>query len=146
MQGGLLSEQIYELTVRDPGSGLVVDRVPIPGRTVNEVLFSPDGEWLLVRAGQSMLVWDASNLHKRPLKVRGGKKQVTAVAFHPSGRFLAATSNDQTVKLYDTQSWEIAKTYTWDIGRMRSIAFSPDGTLAAAGSDTGKVVVWDVDL
>jgi WD40 repeat protein len=72
--------------------------------------------------------------------------QFTGLAFHPSGRYLAATNNDETVKLYDTQSWELAKTYTWDIGRMRSIAFSPDGTLAAAGSDTGKVVVWDVDL
>ena len=29
---------------------------------------------------------------------------------------------------------------------MRSIAFGPDGTLAAAGSGTGKVIVWDVDL
>jgi WD40 repeat protein len=40
----------------------------------------------------------------------------------------------------------VARTFTWDIGRMRSIAFSPDGALAAAGGDTGKVVVWDVDL
>jgi WD40 repeat protein len=72
--------------------------------------------------------------------------QFTGIAFHPSGRYLAATSNDATVKLYDTTTWQVAKTYTWDIGRMRSIAFSPDGTLAAAGSDTGKVVVWDVDL
>ncbi|MBX9581170.1 MAG: WD40 domain-containing protein [Gemmataceae bacterium] len=29
--------------------------------------------------------------------------------------------------------------------RLRSVAFSPDGTLCAAGSDTGKVVVWDFD-
>ncbi len=74
------------------------------------------------------------------------KKHFTGIAFHPSGRYLAATSNDATVKLYDTTTWEVARTFTWEIGRMRSIAFSPDGTLAAAGSDTGKVVVWDVDL
>ena len=74
------------------------------------------------------------------------RKQFTGIAFHPSGRYLAATSNDKTVKLYDTTSWEVARTFTWDIGRMRSIAFSPDGTLAAAGSDSGKVVVWDVDV
>jgi len=70
----------------------------------------------------------------------------TGIAFHPSGRYLAATSNDKTVKLFDSGSWQLAKTYTWGIGKLRSIAFSPDGMLAAAGSDTGKVVVWDLDL
>ena len=60
--------------------------------------------------------------------------------------YLAATSNDKTVKFYDTTTWELARTFTWAIGRVRSICFNPDGTLAAAGSDTGKVVVWDVDL
>ena len=73
-------------------------------------------------------------------------KHFTGLAFHPSGRFLAATSNDATVKLYDTSNWSLATAYTWDVGRMRSVAFSPDGTLAAAGSDTGRVVVWDVDV
>lgn len=74
------------------------------------------------------------------------KKHFTGVAFHPSGKYLAATSNDATVKLYDTATWRVARTFTWDIGRMRSVAFSPDGTLAAAGTDSGKVVVWDVDV
>ena len=74
------------------------------------------------------------------------KKHFTGVAFHPSGKYLAATSNDATVKLFDTATWEVARTFTWDIGKMRSIAFSPDGTLAAAGSENGKVVVWDMDV
>jgi len=66
---------------------------------------------------------------------------------HGKGAFvLGATSNDKTVKLYDIASGQISQTFTWDIGRMRSVAFSPDGLLAAAGSDTGKVVVWDVDV
>jgi WD40 repeat protein len=43
-------------------------------------------------------------------------------------------------------TWEVAHAFDWEIGRLRSIAFSPDGMLAAAGGDKGKIVVWDVDL
>jgi WD40 repeat protein len=74
------------------------------------------------------------------------RRHFTDIAFHPSGQWLAATSNDETVKFYDTETWQLAKTFAFRIGRMRSIAFSPDGTLAAAGSDTGQVVIWDVGL
>jgi WD40 repeat protein len=74
------------------------------------------------------------------------RKDFTGLAFHPSGRFLAATSNDNTVKLYDVQTWKLAHAFDWEIGRLRSVAFSPDGTLAAAGGDNGKIVVWDFDL
>lgn len=31
------------------------------------------------------------------------------------------------------------------IGRLRAVAFAPDGLTCAAGSDTGKVVLFDVD-
>ena len=68
------------------------------------------------------------------------------MAFHPSGRFLATTSNDATVKLYDTSTWRVAQAFDWGVGRLRSIAFSPDGMLAAAGGYKGRIVVWDVDL
>jgi WD40 repeat protein len=148
LQAGLpVTDQVYELTIRDPDTGHHTAKVPIPGRTVEQLLFSPDGSWLVARAGRSLLVWDSRELVRKSRKVGSSSpKNLTGVAFHPSGRFLAATSNDTTVKLYDTDSWQLAKTFTWDVGRLRSVAFSPDGTRAAVGSVTGTVVVWDVDL
>jgi WD40 repeat protein len=99
---------------------------------------------------RQLSVWkiDGANDWQQPVATMKNdqNRNFTGIAFHPSGRYLAATSNDATVKLYDTTTWEVARTFTWDIGKMRSIAFSPDGTLAAAGSDSGKVVVWDVDF
>ncbi len=112
------------------------------------VSISPDGQLLGYVHGDSVHVLKIDDRSPRVVVVfeNPDQKHFTSVAFHPSGRFLAATSNDATVKLYDTSNWALATTYTWDIGRMRSVAFSPDGLLAAAGSDTGKVVVWDVDV
>lgn len=109
------------------------------GSHLSDAVVVQNGVWLRVHRIDDMAA--------PPRVVRNdNRKHFTALAFHPSGRYLAATSNDETVKLYDTTTWEVARTFTWDIGRMRSIAFSHDGTLAAAGGDSGKVVVWDVDL
>jgi WD40 repeat protein len=148
IQGGIaVTDQVYELLIRSPSDGKLAGIVPLPGRTVEQLLFSPDGACLVIRGGPSMLVWDAKDLTQKPRKVPISRRgHGTGIAFHPSGRYLAATSNDATVKLYDTSTWEVTRTFTWEIGRMRSIAFSPDGTLAAAGSDKGQVVVWDVDF
>jgi WD40 repeat protein len=94
-----------------------------------------------------MVIWQAEDLSKPPHKVlNNNRKHFTDLAFHSSGRYLAATSNDATVKFYDTETWQVAKTFTWNVGRLQSIALSPDGLLAAAGNDTGQVIVWDVDL
>jgi WD40 repeat protein len=147
LEGGVaVRDQVYELTVRDPATGRPRKKVPVPGRTVDQLLFSPDGAWLVARAGPSLLVWDAADLGGKPRKVRGvGKGHFTGLAFHPTGRSLAATSNGRTVNLYDATTWQPAQTCSWDLGRMRSVAFSPDGDRAAAGSDTGQIVVWDID-
>jgi WD40 repeat protein len=74
------------------------------------------------------------------------RQHFTAAAFHPSGRYLFTTSNDATVTVWDADGWVRVKRFAWDIGRLRSVAVSADGLLAAAGSDRGRVVVWDVDV
>ena len=120
---------------------------PLAGE-VKDWALSPDGTTVACRVTVWVYVYPVRGSFRKPLAAlrNDNRKEFTGVAFHPSGKYLAATSNDATVKLYDTATWEVARTFTWDIGKMRSVCFSPDGTLAAAGSDKGKVVVWDVDL
>ncbi len=35
--------------------------------------------------------------------------------------------------------------FDWKIGKVRSLAFAPDGMTCAAGGSTGRVVLWDVE-
>ena len=134
-------------TVRADATGDVLSTVPVPAAEPTQIRASPDGSSVVVRCGQVFNVWDATDFARRPVRVANdNRKHFTCVAFHPSGRFLAATSRDETVKLFDARTWEVARTFTWDVGKLHSVCFSPDGTRAAVGSETGKVVVWDVDV
>lgn len=110
---------------------------------------SPCGTWLALGAayGPSIHVYRTDDLKAAPIRLLSkSRKHYTGLAFHPSGQYMAATSNDATVTFFDTQTFTEARAFTWKIGRLRSVAFSPDGALAAVGSDKGQVVVWDVDL
>jgi WD40 repeat protein len=135
------------LTLRAMRDGSVLGSGKLPPGTLPVVAVSPDGRSFVTCRENVLSLWDAGDLKAKPRAIKSDtRSRLTGVAFHPSGKFLAVASNDRTVKLYDTATWKPVKTLTWDIGRLRSVCFSPDGTLAAAGSDTGKVVVWDVDV
>jgi WD40 repeat protein len=132
---------------RESSTGAVVSErwTPYLGPFENPVL-SPDGRLIACRQGGQVAVHSLEALQAEPLTFgNDNPKEFTGLAFHPSGRRLAVSSNDGTVKLYDTANWELAGAFDWGIGRLRSVAFSPDGMLAAAGGDQGQVVLWDVD-
>lgn len=131
--------------VRSAATGEVVSEVE--GPELNTWVTSPDGRWLAAIRHAKLFVLSPDDFSKPAAELRNdSRKEFTDAAFHPSGKFLATASNDKTIKFWDTASWGVATTFTWNAGRMRSIAFSPDGSLAAAGTDNGKIVVWDVDV
>ncbi len=136
----------FRLVLHDPASGHEIGACDGGEWVGCGPAVSPGGGLVAFGTGHHLRVRAGADPEWAAAVTNDSSHQYTGLAFHPSGRFLAATNNDRTVKLYDTATWQVAKTYTWDVGRMRSIAFSPDGTLAAAGSDTGKIVVWDVDV
>jgi WD40 repeat protein len=134
-----------QLVVCDAATGTPVRTVAFRGGAFAQLVASPDGRTACLRFGPRLRVWNLDS-PAQAVELGTGRMHFTGVAFHPGAKYLAATSNDETVKVYDAQTWQLAKTFTWDIGRLRSVCFAPDGNRAAVGSDENKVVVWDVDL
>lgn len=72
--------------------------------------------------------------------------EVHAVAFNPAGTLLATVGDSGLVNLYDTKTWKPTGTFDWKIGKLRAVCFSADGTRAAALSETGDIMVWDMEV
>lgn len=139
-------ENPRRVEVRDGTTGRVLSVGNYPYNYAPELRFSPDARQLVGVNDMTLFVWDAANPGDPRLVRNDNRKDFTAAAFHPSGRYLFATSNDETVHVFDTASWERVTRFTWQIGKLKAIAVCPHGTLAAAGSDRGDIVIWDVDL
>lgn len=76
--------------------------------------------------------------------VRVSKTDVNRLAYHPAGRLLAAAANDGKVYFLDAATGQTLRAFDWPIGKVRSVAFSPDGCVCAAGG-VKALAVWDVD-
>jgi WD40 repeat protein len=119
---------------------------PLTGSDPLRLAFSPDGRQLVAAQKMTLLVWAVPGLGEPRLVRNTTRQHFTSIAFHPGGAYLLAASNDGTVHAFDTTTWSRSARFHWRLGRLRSVAVSPDGQLAAAGGDRGEVLVWDVDL
>lgn len=134
--------------VRDAATAALRGVGEYPYNYAEPLLFSPDGRQLVGFNDMTLLAWPVPELGPlgSPRLIRNdNRKQFTALAYHPSGRYLYAVSNDTTVHIFDTAAWERVGRFTWQLGRLKAVTVSPDGMLAAAGGDKGDVVIWDVD-
>jgi WD40 repeat protein len=135
----------YIVHLREMPSGKVVRSLSGWQQGISHLAFSPDGVVLAGTAGPRLRIWDLESnreiaLHKR------GTKHFQGLCFTTDGRYLATVSNDETVRVWDARSWQEHTTITWQIGRLLNLAFAPDGLRAAAGSDRGQIVIWDLDI
>lgn len=101
------------------------------------------GERLVVAAGRSVRLWDTDE--GVPLtKFRAFRKFADALAVSPDRKLFAAGDRAGVVRVWDSASGREVKEYEWGVGEVRELAFSPDGTTAAAAG-VSAVAVWDLD-
>ena len=142
-------------------------------RDVRAVAFSPDGRLALSGSDDDKLkLWEVAS-GREIGTFFGHDLPVRSVAFSPDGKLALSGSDDETLKLWDVVSGREVRSFraksralmpggsiaiSYDIAiRMReraqhagfrgsiySVAFSPDGTLAASASRYDKLILWDV--
>jgi WD40 repeat protein len=126
-----------------------------PGDEAYRLAFSPDGSMLATGSlrrtpGAVMLrLWDARtgklirNLPDDPART-GHTSAVWALAFHPSGKRLASSSADGTVRMWDVATGEEQADFNVeDESGTSGLAFHPNGTQLACASLEGVVHIRD---
>ncbi|HYH66619.1 MAG TPA: hypothetical protein VD866_18130, partial [Urbifossiella sp.] len=56
---------------------------------------------------------------------------------------LATGSHDETVKIWEAKTGKMLVSLQGHTGAVTAVAFSPDGTRLATGTDQGELRVWD---
>ena len=140
---GCATGQTHVLRADD---GKAVARVEQPGRpAVKAVALSPDGSRLAVCAGPTLRLYAVGDEPAEVSCVSTGRKHFLNVTWHPSGGLFATTNGDGSVEFWDAQTGARGKAFDWGLGKLNAVAFDATGDRAACGSETGAVVVWDVD-
>ena len=122
---------------------------------VNVVAFSPDAA--VIASGSddhSIKLWSVTGKELRTLT--GHQGSVRSLAFSPDGKTLASIAADATIRLWEVETGKekASLSYSSDLldfsgafgvfaDAVRSVAFSPDGKLLAAGFGSKAIGLWD---
>ena len=125
----------------DASTGDKMKTLQVSEWRVDKVQFSPNGRYLAGYAMRSASIWDVETGQNKPLE---HVSIVTAGAFSPDDQTFAGSGVwDQNIFIWDIETGEIRTKLSGINGFIRSIDYSPDGRLIAAGGTDG-VYIWDV--
>jgi hypothetical protein len=68
-----------------------------------------------------------------------------SVAFSHDGRWLAAGTNDRTIRLWQVATGREMPKLSGHTGWVKAVAFSPDSRLLASASNSGEVKLWETN-
>jgi WD40 repeat protein len=114
---------------------------PLPGTAF--VSFTRDSSTCAFGWSGEIRVLDISTGTSR--EVKRLEVPFRAAGFSGSGHTFVTADWDGLVKVWDARDWAVRRTLDWRCGPLTALAFTPDGTAAAVGSDDGRVVLFDLD-
>jgi WD40 repeat protein len=162
--GGALNGQVRLWDVETGKVRLVLHQATTP-RNIDCVVYSPDGRTIASGGtDRTIKLWDAVTG-----KEQGAFREtiyIYSLAFSPDGKLLASAGGLNPVaersfrslsevpkemppeigqvRVWDLETGQERTFYRGEVGRIHSLAFSPDGTTLAGGARDGAVRLWDV--
>ena len=117
-----------------------------PAKT-QSLSFSKGGKWLASSGADAMVLWPfhgGGPMGKAPTELAGGDGIIcNQVACHPVNDIVAGGFADGLVVVADIASSRIIPVIPPDHGPIAALAWSPDGTRLAVGTETGYAAIVD---
>ena len=131
----------------------------------HSIVFSPNGK--LIAAGlndATVRIWDAQS-KQSILDINGGAPAIPtrypdgtrqgngSIAFSPDSKLLAISSGSPTLAIWNIDTHKLQQNLQTDTAThaivglvvpINTLAFSPDGQLLAAGYESGKIRIWNI--
>jgi WD40 repeat protein len=87
-----------------------------------------------------------NSAYPRAISVLSGHtSRITTAKFSPDGNYLASSSNDHTVRIWDVETWECIKILEGHTNLVNFVAYHPDAQrrLLASCSHDETIRLWD---
>jgi len=115
---------------------------------VHDVAFHPKVQQVAAACNDgAVLTWDLESTYVRAFKFCGHNEPVTSVCYNRTGRILASSSKDKTVRLWEMNGASVGSSVDFKAhtSAVRSVQFSPAGDHLITASDDKTVKMWAVN-
>jgi RNA polymerase sigma factor (sigma-70 family) len=143
--GRLLATCGYDSEVKlwDAEKGQAIRVFPNPPVQMHwdAVAFSPDGRFVAACGNALRLLDVGTGLES--WNVKADDVMTHCLAFSPDGKHIVTGGDNKSVKLWETASGKLLKTWEGHGSSVHAVAFSPDGTIVASGGGN-ELFLWPV--
>lgn len=110
------------------------------------IALSPDGRTLASGRTDGVKLWDVTNGREiQTIKDCIDYKpwNASSVAFSPDGKMVAYGCKDYTVKIYETNNYQLIRALRGHASSITTLIFSPDGKMIGSATESSEIKLWD---
>ncbi|ROT35517.1 WD repeat-containing protein pop3 [Sodiomyces alkalinus F11] len=136
----------YDHTIRfwEALSGICSRTIQHPDSQVNRLCISPDKRFLAAAGHHTVKLFDIKSTNPNPLLTfEGHTGNITGVAFHCEGKWMVTSSEDGTVKIWETRSGQVQRSYNHG-SPANDVVIHPNQGEIISCDRMGSVRVWDL--
>jgi G protein beta subunit-like protein len=125
-------------------SGICSRTIQHPDSQVNRLCISPDKRFLAAAGHHTVKLYDIKSTNPNPLLTfEGHTGNVTGVAFHCEGKWMVTSSEDGTVKIWETRTGTIQRSYNHG-SPANDVVIHPNQGEIISCDRAGSVRIWDL--